>query len=495
MSSPSDDHPLNLAEPTLVHDLYALLQRQGYTAVGLTETLGHDDNTPLERLDPPVYLRRLADEPRHSLIKLFCLGTPVAHDSLARALAPLTPDDLVHLGLVQPQGDAFICPYRLRVYDNLYFVCDRPPDSGPFRRDHVTGVNNSSTTLAALTVRQGGRALDMGTGSGVQALLLARHCASVVATDINPRALNLASFNALLNGVGNVEFRAGSLFEPVAGEQFDLLVCNPPYVISPRADYQFRDAGRRGDEFSRLVVEQAPRYLTLGGFATILCDWVHDPAQAWDEPLRAWLRDAECDALLLRHHQETPLDYAAAWLRQPEPPDVAAYARDLDEWLAYYAALGIQAISGGAVILRRSPGPHWTRAEELPPSRIGEAGEHLRRLFAAQDYLISLPDARAFLAARLVPVETRVRESLVYRDGGYQVEEMWVRPTHGIIFEGRLDSFALRLLMAFDGRRSVGELITEVAGDMDIPLAEVATPALHTVRRLVELGLLMPAPA
>ncbi|MCW5854238.1 MAG: methyltransferase, partial [Anaerolineae bacterium] len=441
MSSPSDEHPLNLDEPALIRTLRDVLRREGYTTEGIVETLGQGDNVPLERLDPPVYLRRLANEPRHSLIKLFFLGTPVQRDDLVSALAPLTPDDLVHLGLIQARDDAFICPYRLRIYDNLYFICDRAPDSGPLRRDHVTGVNNSSTTLAALTVRRGGRALDMGTGSGVQALLMARHCESVVATDINRRALNMTAFNIIVNGATNVECRAGSLFEPVVGEQFDLLVCNPPYVISPRADYQFRDGGLRGDEFSRLVVEQAPRYLRLGGFATILCDWVHDPAEAWDAPLRAWLRTSDCDALLLRHHQEAPLDYAAAWMRQPEPPDVATYDRQLGEWLAYYEALGIQAISGGAVILRRSAGPHWVRAEELPAARVGEAGEHLRRMFEAQDYLVSLPDARAFLAARLVPTENRVRQSLIYREGGYEVEEMWVQPTHGIIFEGRLDSF------------------------------------------------------
>src|SRR5438270_327403 len=77
------------------------------------------------------------------------------------------------------------------------------------------------------------RALDVGTGSGVQALLAARHAREVVATDVNPRALAYAELNAALNGFTNLECRAGSMFEPVAGETFDLITCNAPFVVSP----------------------------------------------------------------------------------------------------------------------------------------------------------------------------------------------------------------------------------------------------------------------
>ena len=63
MSSPSDEHPLNLDEPALIRTLHDVLRREGYTTEGIVETLGQGDNVPLERLDPPVYLRRLANEP------------------------------------------------------------------------------------------------------------------------------------------------------------------------------------------------------------------------------------------------------------------------------------------------------------------------------------------------------------------------------------------------------------------------------------------------
>ena len=64
-------------------------------------------------------------------------------------------------------------------------------------------------------------------------------------------ALAYARFNAAVNDIRNVEFRLGSLFEPVEGERFDHIVSNPPFVITPRTDgvpdYEYRDGGMVGD--------------------------------------------------------------------------------------------------------------------------------------------------------------------------------------------------------------------------------------------------------
>src|SRR6476646_7770124 len=104
---------------------------------------------------------------------------------------------------------------RIVPHDELLIASDRRVAHGePEQPDHVAGVHGPSLTLSHLTVRRPvERALDMGTGSGVQAILASRHSDHVVATDLNERALNFAAFNAVLNGVENVEFRTGSFFE------------------------------------------------------------------------------------------------------------------------------------------------------------------------------------------------------------------------------------------------------------------------------------------
>src|SRR5690606_15502302 len=96
------------------------------------------------------------------------------------------------------------------------------------------------------------RVLDLGTGCGVQALHASQHSTTVVATDISTRALEFARFNTALAEV-SVDLRHGSLFEPVAAEHFDLVVSNPPFVITPAAAYHaglpvmaYRDGQRHG---------------------------------------------------------------------------------------------------------------------------------------------------------------------------------------------------------------------------------------------------------
>ena len=121
--------------------------------------------------------------------------------------------------------------------NDWWVVSDLTPglDGRPVRvsADHVLGVSSASVSLAQLTPRGSvASALDLGTGCGVQSLHLAAHADRIVATDVNPRALSMTRLNASLNGIGRIDVREGSLFEPVAGETFDLIVTNPPFVIS-----------------------------------------------------------------------------------------------------------------------------------------------------------------------------------------------------------------------------------------------------------------------
>jgi len=101
------------------------------------------------------------------------------------------------------------------------------------RQDTETVVQLVVDTLADRATPR--MALDLGTGSGVLAVTIAKELPGVamIATDVSAAAAAMARTNATRNGVdARVEVRIGDLFAPVAGETFDLIVSNPPYIAS-----------------------------------------------------------------------------------------------------------------------------------------------------------------------------------------------------------------------------------------------------------------------
>src|SRR5436190_58154 len=127
-------------------------------------------------------------------------------------------------------------------YQGLYVAADWT-DAAP--GEPVMGVAASTRALAQMMIpRRVERALDLGAGGGVLALLAARLAGHVAAVDLNPRAAAMTRFNAALNGVANVESRTGDLFEPVEDQTFDLIVCNPPFVIAAVAGRLHSQTGR-----------------------------------------------------------------------------------------------------------------------------------------------------------------------------------------------------------------------------------------------------------
>ena len=296
--------PLQLTDERQGESIRALFEAAGYTDQGILALMGSADVTSIAAKDPAEQLYRTrGDSPLEVLTRLFLISVPVDADAASRAIGTTSLETWIEAGLLdvdentgQVAGAVNILPFK-----GLLLAYDTRASLRAGSEEFVMGLGKSSLTLANLTVRRpSGQTLDLGAGGGIQALLAAPHSEKVIATDRNPRAVQFAVFNARLNGITHLEARQGDLFKPVEGEAFDLIVTNPPFVISPERQYIYRDSGLKGDEVCQTIVRDAPRYLNEAGYCVMLCNWAHLKGLDWQERLQDWSKDTGCDTLILR---------------------------------------------------------------------------------------------------------------------------------------------------------------------------------------------------
>lgn len=455
-------------------ELREALAGGGYTVDGLRSVLGSPPGIGMEH-DRDVYLRRLGHGRTEILARLFWIGDRVPVEEARSALRPVDPQVLADAGLLEIRDGQAHAPWKIALYEDLYLACDH--DGRRLEPDYVTGVNPSGTMLADLTIRRPARsALDLGTGSGIQALMASRHSERVIGVDLSERALKCAKLNAAINGAAGLETRMGSWFEPVEGEEFDLIVANPPFVVSPETDLTYRDSDLPGDEVSMSLIREAAARLAEGGYAYVVCNWIHRREGDWREPLEAQFEGSGCDAVLLSYETYDTVGYAALWNR-PLAQNFGEFRAAVDRWLDYYAQAGIEAISWGAVILRRrSTDGNWIRAFEVPGSPRRGSGAHVERLFTGKDYLRSLrSDDEILDGVFSLPGET----SFEHVFGPGCEEHTLVRNARSVGFAARIEPRAAQALARCDGKARLRDL----AADGSV---------VGGAKRLLELGFLAP---
>jgi methylase of polypeptide subunit release factors len=470
--------------------LRAALVDAGYTPDAVREALTTEVAAGRDSAELPLYLIMLKEGGRlATLIKLFLLDVGVDAAEAEEALPGLL-DRLELMGVLEQRDGSVKALIEIVPTDDFLIACDAFQKELA-RPDHVLGVSPPARVLAWVTVRRPvARALDLGTGNGLHALYAARHTDEVTAVDINPRAARFARFNALLNDV-SIDVREGNLFGPVEDETFDLIVSNPPYVISPESEIAYRDGGLSGDSFSEAIVRQLPRHLEPGGIGEVLISWLHPFDGDWTLPVREWVEGSGCDAILLRYSMHVPIDYAAAWNR-PYRGNPQKYGAGVARWMEYFDRLGVEAISWGVIVLRRRDGDNWFFPYHSHTERITGASEQLLRLIDAQDFLASVDDEDFLDSVMTVAPEHRLDQTIRLRDGGELIERNILRLESGLCFEVSIDGAAERVLALLDGEHTVREAIVAAAAESGTPLVEFVDSAIPVLRRLVELGFALP---
>src|SRR5581483_6038321 len=271
---PSKSASLITPASGIVQQLGETLRRSHFTVAAITGLLGDVRLTEIKSRSPRLLYAARGDSPLNTLIRLFVAGVPVDRNQAEAALNPLALPALAKIGVLRAGKESVTPLVSILPHDDLVVASDQPYRSGT-SSDYVPSIMDSSVFLELFTVRRPFRnALDLGSGTGVQSLSAALHCDRVIAVDSNARAVDFTRFNAALNGVENVEPICGSGFDATPDLEFDLIVSNLPFVISPGLRYIYRDSGVRLDGFARTIIGQASAHLSDGGYAQFLCQWV-----------------------------------------------------------------------------------------------------------------------------------------------------------------------------------------------------------------------------
>ncbi|MBI2685068.1 MAG: methyltransferase [Acidobacteria bacterium] len=456
----------------------------GYTSNALKEIVAEGKEKGETKLAPAT--------PLACLFRVFALHDPTPEEILRRQLGVEFYEACQEAGLWKREGVGVISSIDLTIQVDSFLICD----SGDMRLSEIglywvmrAGL---STQLVwdAVPVKPYERVLDLCCGSGVLAFLLAPQAKEIVAVDRNPRAVNFGRFGAAMNGLAHVEFRESDCYSAVAGETFDAIVCNPPFVLSPDRQNYYRDGGMDGDGFAQQVLHEAPAHLREGGMAFIVCDVAATRTEASEERLCGWLAARGCDVFAIGEPVVEARQYAKGWLRiEPE----ATKQQQEERWVERFDELGVTGIRNWLVVLRKRTegGPNWVLLDRFPAKTEGHFGHQIDRRFRCQD-VVRMEDAAFWnVRLRLAP-DARIRKVVRPENGQWVAEEAEVTFATGLMDRSNVDPRTVDFLLLFDGESTMEEVLMQVAGAMHAPVERIRGGWQQYTKQLTSDGILEP---
>jgi len=475
--------------------LLAFFEEAGYTEANIRKHLGAAELLSRELRNEPRLLDRTSDPTLlNALLRWFWLGYPQAEAAVADLVSSDFLSLLLKCNLLKANQGLLTAGAMLLPIDGFLVAADHPVAIERTESEMVLWPNPTSKFLARFAVRRHSRAtLDLGTGSGILSLGAAKYSDTVVAIDLNERAVAFALFNARLNGVENIEVLGGDGFAPVSNRRFDLILSNPPFFITPQHGYLFCDNPMELDGLCRLLVKEAPAHLNEDGYMQMLCEWAQVAGQPWEERIAEWLEGSGCDAWVMKGLTQDPTEYAQHRIRETSlnrEDDAKLY----DGYMTYYRERGVEAIHDGLVVMRRRNRANWVRIEEVPKTPNGDLGDLILSTFAAQDLLSEMQDDESLLAIRpKLSAHARLEQICAQSGGRWAAESVTLRLISGFPFYLSLQPLVAEFLATCDGTRTADEAIQAFAAVTDAPLETVRRECLAMMRKLIGRGFMVAA--
>jgi SAM-dependent methyltransferase len=460
------------AEPSTLEDLRRLLASTGYIKLVIDPASGSE-------VDPAT--------PLSTLVRLFGAQEAVEIEQAASALSPLSIDQLAKAGFLRRQGKRVISRIYIQAYRDLLFAL--PIDKSENEKT-VMFVSPSSMELDRVMVRRRSRkTLDLGTGCGVLAMAAAQHSERVYAVDINPRALRFAEFNCRWNHIQNVTCLHGNCLEPVCNERFDLIITNPPFVISPASRLMYRDSGRDGDAFCIQLARDAAGFLNEGGYFEMIFQWIETAGADWQGRLLQSFAGMGCDVWILRAQSESPETHVRAWIKESDAESLHT------RWMQYLARRGAASIGTGFCIMRRVAGRAplvWF--DELPEECSEHYGDAVASIFSIREHIENCSDPALLQQRLLASPHLRLVQESRCSGNGWQPSASELLLDRGMKYAfGDVDGVLASLASACDGKHTLQEVFESAALQSHMPIKKLISKYLPQVRELARYAFLMPS--
>jgi predicted RNA methylase len=473
--------------------LREFLARAGYNEQKLGEVFGLIELPSVRQRNVARLLDRTREPgPLNVLLRWFWIGVEQSATAVEAFVPRSIVDLLVESRLLSRQGERLVPEAMLVPYDGFLVASDHTSRIDAADPELVLWPNPTTRLLLRFTIRRPSRqTLDLGTGTGVLALSAAAHSQNVVATDLNPRAVNFARFNACLNDITNLECHSGDGFAPVAGRKFDLILSNPPFFITPGGDYLFCNNTMELDQMCRQLVKQAAEHLQPGGYFQMLCEWVQIRGQDWHDRLAEWFHGANCDGWVLKGSTVDPSEYAQQRISEVTS-STDRDAQLYDEYMAYYRQRQVEAVHKGLVTMRLRSGKNWVLMQDIDDAPREPFGDAIEHRFAARDFLAAHAADEQMLPLKLrLSPHARLEQVFEPSGAGWKPSPMYLKLVRGLPSSVGVQPLVAEFLGSLNGSRTLGEVINALIPEVEAAPELVRKECLDVSRTLIESGFLV----
>jgi len=333
---------------------HRILIKENYTEKNINELL----NIKSLQLIEPTYLHYydkylLKNSNLENLVRLFLLRSSINKDSLIEILGKEIYQLFIALHVIQEKNLFVKSNIDLFQSDGMYFATDHRYmifKEDKLKEDPVMYIGMDSHGLVQSAPRNScKKLLDLCCGSGIQGIIASRYAKSIIAVDLNPRAIRFSRFNSQLNGLTNYKVVYGNLYDSITDKCFDVILANPPFVPSPQNALGFRDGGNNGEEVLKSIISNASKFLSDYGRLCIVSDLVD--VEHYKQKIIDWIGKNNFDCLVLKTAERNEILFSVPHCKAPFHQSYFEFNEEIDLWINNFRENNLNSINFGYIFL------------------------------------------------------------------------------------------------------------------------------------------------